>query len=159
MAIPFRRSGVVIASILAGVGRMVARVAVGIGVFVLGQSLASSPAGLSDTRVATGQWGGLHVALTVTEAGAELEFDCASGAIGQPLTIDSGGHLSVGGVFVSGHSGRQRAGEDPEPQPARYAGRVEGKTLTFEVTLKDSKRSMGPYTVTREAEPRLFKCR
>jgi hypothetical protein len=114
---------------------------------------------LFNARVAVGTWGGQHVALIVTEEGARLDFDCASGEIRQPLTIDSKGKLAVDGVFMREHPGRQRVGEEPEEQPARYSGTIAGDTLTFEVTLKESKQSMGTFVVTRGATAQVRKCR
>src|SRR5947209_17714034 len=115
---------------------MYVSVAVGLGVLLVAHAFASAPLGAGSTRVSTGRWGGRHVALTVTEAGASVEFDCASGEIGEPLTIDGSSALIVDGVFIRERPGSQRAGDEPEKQPARYAGRIDGDTLTFEVTLK-----------------------
>jgi hypothetical protein len=109
--------------------------------------------------VATGTWGGPHVALSVAEAGAHLEFDCASGEISQPLTIDSRGNLAVDGVFIRERPGPQRVGEEPPKYAARYSGTIDGNTLTFDVTLTDSKESIGRFTVSRGKEPQVFKCR
>lgn len=138
---------------------MVVTVAVGMGILLLAQAGGGAPAGRSDKRVATGAWGGRHVALTVTDAGARLEFDCAAGEISEALTIDSSGRLAVDGVFIRERPGAQRVGEEPARQPARYTGKLDGDTLTLDVTLKESNQSVGSYTVTRGNEARLFKCR
>jgi len=130
-----------------------------LGVLLAIHSGANSPSGSSESRVATGGWGGPHVALTVTEAGAHLEFDCASGEINEPLTIDRSGNLAVDGVFIRERHGPQRVGEEPPKDPARYSGKIDGNTLTFEVTLTESKQSVGTFTVTRGREPQVFKCR
>ena len=120
---------------------------------------ATSIVGIDDTRVPTGVWGGDHVALTFTEAGAHLEFDCASGDVTVPLTLDKTGRLEVDGVFIREHGGPIRSDEVPDRQPARYSGHVEGQTMTLEVTLTSSNESVGSFTVTLGAEPRVRKCR
>jgi hypothetical protein len=120
---------------------------------------ATSIVGVDGTRVPTGTWGGDHLALTVTGGGAHLEFDCASGDITAPLTLDSTGRLDVDGVFIREHGGPTRADETPEREPARYSGRVEGQTMTLDVTLTSSKESVGTFTLTLGAEPRVRKCR
>src|SRR6267142_1618957 len=52
----------------------------------------------ADATVPNGTWGGEHASLTVTDAGAHAEFDCASGDIDQPLAVDAEGRLNVEGV-------------------------------------------------------------
>jgi hypothetical protein len=120
---------------------------------------ATSVVGVDDTRVPTGVWGGDHLAMTVTEAGAHLEFDCASGDITVPLTSDKTGRLEVDGVFVREHGGPIRSDEVPDRQPARYSGHLEGQTMTLEVTLTNSNESIGSFAVRLGAEPRVRKCR
>jgi len=131
--------------------------ALGLGLVLLVQSCASSMAGSSEKRVATGTWGGEHVGLSVTETGAHIEFDCAHGDIGQPLALDSAGKLSVDGVFVREHGGPVIEGQE-EKKPARYTGKVDGKTMTLDVTLTDSREKIGAFTLTYRASPRIVKC-
>ena len=110
------------------------------------------------SAVPAGSWGGDGIALTVTDAGARLEFDCATGEIPTPLTVDADGRLAVDGVFVREHGGPAREDEAPDRHPARYAGRLEGTTLTLDVTLTDSKQIVGTFTVTRGRAARIRKC-
>ena len=117
----------------------------------------STPVNPSDGRVA-GEWGGQHVALTVTSAGAQLEFDCASGEITKPLTVDGQGRFSVEGVYLREHPGPIHVGDDPVRQPARYSGRIDGTTMTLDVTLIASNQTVGSFTLTRDAQPRVLKC-
>jgi hypothetical protein len=120
---------------------------------------ASTPSGPSANRLPTGTWGGLHVALAVSEAGAHLDFDCASGEISEPLTVDGDGKLAADGVYIRERPGPQRVGDEPPKTPARFTGKIDGDTLTFEVTLTESKQSVGTFSVTRGREPQVFKCR
>jgi hypothetical protein len=139
---------------------MLVRISVCLGMLLLSAvACATSIVGGADgTRVQTGVWGGEHLALTVTESGAHLEFDCASGDVTEPLTVDRDGRLGVDGVYVRGHGGPIRSGEEPERKPARYSGRIEGNTMTLDVTLTDSKESVGTFTLTHGAQPRLRRC-
>jgi hypothetical protein len=113
----------------------------------------------TQARVPVGIWGGEHVALTVMDAGAHLEFDCASGDIEKPLELDAEGGLNVEGVFVQEHAGPVRVGQEPERKPARYAGRVEAKTMTLDVVIIESNEKVGTFTLTLDAVPRVRKCR
>src|SRR5262245_20679828 len=82
--------------------------------------------GLTDSEGArlSGDWGGPHLAIRFTPSGADLEYDCASGSITQPVELDHAGRFSVLGVHVPGHGGPIRVGEVPPQYPARYDGQV-----------------------------------
>ena len=131
---------------------------IGIVLLALAGSCAGSTIAPGDQRVPASEWGGDHVGLTVTEAGAHVEFDCAHGDIGQPLIVDSRGNLAVDGVYVQERPGPVRIGEDPDKKPARYAGRVDGSRMTLSVTLKDSNEAIGTFTLTRGAASGVHKC-
>jgi hypothetical protein len=124
-----------------------------------GACASAMMAGADRDRLREGVWGGEHVALTVTDAGAHVEFDCAFGDISQPLTIDADGRLAVDGVYVQERGGPVGVGEEPARTPARYSGRLSGQTLAFGVTLIESNDTVGSFTVVRGVTPRVRKCR
>jgi hypothetical protein len=108
-------------------------------------------------RLKIGRWGGEHAALTVTDAGARVEFDCAFGEINEPLTIDAAGRMAVNGVYVLE---RGPAREQPDSHPAHYSGRLSGDRLTFDVALIASNEPVGNFTVVDGAQPSgIIKCR
>lgn len=108
--------------------------------------------------VSIGKWGGRHVGMDVTGDGAQLDFDCAHATINQPLTLDGGGNFDVKGFYVQEHGGPVRSDEDQSGQPARFKGRVAGKTLTLTVTLDSSAQSIGTFTLEHGKYPRIVKC-
>ncbi len=110
------------------------------------------------SKLPTGMWGGPHIGVEVTESGARLDYDCAHGTIDQPITPDASGKFAVNGTHTQERGGPVRADEDNSGQPARYVGTVEGRTLTFTVTLKGANEAVGTYTVTRGQAPRIVKC-
>ncbi|HKG13758.1 MAG TPA: hypothetical protein VKB12_10475 [Pyrinomonadaceae bacterium] len=110
-------------------------------------------------RMASGVWGGDHIRMEVSDAGAAVEFDCAHGAIDQPIVLDSEGGFDVKATFVVERGGPIRRDRPPAVRPARYKGRVGGDTLTLTVTLTDADADAGTYTLTRGSEGRVFKCR
>jgi hypothetical protein len=134
------------------------RVGAGLALLLAG-SCVSATMGPGNKRVSAGTWGGQGIALTVTEAGAHVEFPCAHGDVSEPLTVDGNGNLAVDGVFVQERPGPVRIGEEPEKKPARYTGKVDGNTMTLDVILKDSNQSVGSYSLTHGATPRVTKCR
>jgi hypothetical protein len=105
-----------------------------------------------------GVWGGQHVALTVTEAGAHLEFDCASGDIEKPLVGDSRGRVDTEGTLTL-EGGPVRTDGKRERKAVRYTGRVDGRTMTLEVTVVEPPEKIGSYTLELGREPILRKCR
>ena len=113
----------------------------------------------TDTTVPNGAWGGEHVSLTVTDAGAHAEFDCASGDINQPLVVDADGRLNVEGVVVLEHAGPIRIGEEPVRKRARYSGRLDKTTIVLDVIFIESNETFGSFTLTLDATPRVRKCR
>jgi hypothetical protein len=106
-------------------------------------------------RLAEGLWGGPHVRLQVSEAGAEIEFDCAHGTLKGPLTL-TGGRFDVAGTFMR-EGGPQRAGDERKGLPARYRGQVAGPRLTLTLVLADE--DADTFTLTHGEEPRLTKCK
>jgi hypothetical protein len=103
-----------------------------------------------------GLWGGLHVRLVLNESGGEIEFDCAHGAIREPLKPDREGRFSVAGTFYR-EGGPTRS--DEAGLPARYSGRIEGDRMTLTLTLKDSNEKPDEFMLTRGNEGRLRKCK
>lgn len=104
----------------------------------------------------TGAWGASHAALTLTDTGGSIEYDCAHGGFRSPLRPDAAGRFAVDGVHVREHGGPVRMGEIPDSVPARYLGRVNGDRMTLRVLVGAD--TLGPFELRRGAEPRLFKC-
>jgi hypothetical protein len=116
---------------------------------------ATSP---SPPVVPIGTWGGDHVSLSVTAAGATAQFDCASGTIAAPLTLTSSGSFDLPGVYVQGHGGPSQVGEPPDAHPARWVGSTDGVAMTLSVRLTDSGRVIGPYTLVLGGPPHITVC-
>ena len=106
-----------------------------------------------------GTWGGTGVRLEVDERGtARVEFDCAHGTF-EKLAPDAEGNFSARGLFVKERGGPARSDEsEREGEPARYTGKVEGKTMTLRVSLEGSDEDLGTYTLTHGRGARLRKC-
>jgi len=106
----------------------------------------------------TGTWGGPHVQMDVDRDGARLEFDCAHGATDGPLALGDDGRFDLKGYFVVERGGPVREGHQEKRLPARYSGRVDGKTMTLDVTLTEAGDHVGTFTLTRGHAGRLTKC-
>ncbi|HEV2762221.1 MAG TPA: hypothetical protein VGV38_04435 [Pyrinomonadaceae bacterium] len=120
-------------------------------------------------RLEQGMWGGRSARLDVEAGGARVEFDCAHGTLEGPFTLDAERRFDVRGTFT-----RERGGPTLVPEgtadgqvppdagaetvPARYTGRVTGKTLTLTVTALDSGQTLGTFTLAHGRPPVLTKC-
>jgi hypothetical protein len=128
------------------------------GTAVLILLLVASMANAQKTRVATGVWGGLHVNLEVGRNSAKIEYDCAHGAIEEPLVVDGNGKFELRGTFTQERGGPVRADETPESRPATYSGTIKGNTMTL--TLKVSGvDEPETFTLERGKAGELFKCK
>jgi hypothetical protein len=109
-------------------------------------------------HVLDGTWGGEHMGMVVSDSGARIEYDCAAGAITEPLLVSSDGNFSWRGVFYPGHGGPAMIGEVPEPHAAQYSGRVTGNTMLIVLRVTDSLNITQSYTLTRGGNPSIVRC-
>jgi hypothetical protein len=109
-------------------------------------------------KVQNGVWGGPHIIMEVTESGATITYDCAHGTIDQRIVSDRDGRFELQGTHVREAGGPVRSDHQPDSHPARYAGRVEGKTMTLTVMLTDTKESAGTFSLTYGEQPELTRC-
>jgi hypothetical protein len=121
-------------------------------------SCATTPRPAESRRVPEGQWGGGGIAIDVGKSGARIEFDCAHGTIDQPLAVDAEGQFDQPGTWGRDHPGPIRMGEEKSGEPARYRGKLEGGTLTLQIHLARDGRSVGSFTATQGATPRIHRC-
>ncbi len=103
-------------------------------------------------------WGGEHLELEVTAEGATLDFDCATGTIALPLTVDAQGNFKVKGTFT-----RERPGpvmrDGNQPAAATYSGNITGETLQLTVAAGPQSQGMGDYVLTRGKPGQVMKCK
>lgn len=108
---------------------------------------APTPPQAAVGRVQSGLWGGQHIALEVSDAGAFAEFDCAHGTIDEPLLLDRDARFVGRGRYVR-HRGGPQFDADADGRPARYEGRVADDSMTLTVALGDGGQQIGVFTLT-----------
>ena len=122
-------------------------------------SLAAGGCITSPSPVVTlGPWGGPHVSMDVTSAGARLEYDCAGGVIEEPLRPDAEGRFAAPGIHTPGHGGPIRMGEILPALDARYDGRVHGERMSLLVTLTGTGVVLGSFELRRGHSGLLVRC-
>jgi hypothetical protein len=97
----------------------------------------SGPAGPAKV-VPNGVWGGEHIRIDVNGSGADIEFDCATGTISQPLALDSQGRFKLQGTYKADTPAPVAAdgGSTGSGVTATYAGVLNGSNLRLEVTIE-----------------------
>lgn len=112
----------------------------------------------SGPHVPEGVWGGPGVRVRIGGSGAEIEFNCARGAIAGPLRLDTEGRFDVAGTYERGHPGPTRMDEEPKAEPARYRGTRDGPTLAFEVFPDGAEKPIGPFSAKLGGPSRIHTC-
>ena len=129
------------------------------GVLAIVVNLAAAGCLTSPTPViAVGPWGGSHFWMDVTAAGARLEYDCAEGAIEEPLRPDADGRFTAVGSHTPGHGGPIRVDEILPTFRARYDGRVSANRMDVLVTLTETGVVLGSFQLRRGNAGQLLKC-
>jgi hypothetical protein len=108
--------------------------------------------------VPTSVWGANGIRLTIGDTKVTVEYACADGEITGRLRIDGRGNFRVDGVHARVRPGPVREGASPESHPARFEGRISGKSMTLKVTLIETKEVVGNFELTRDSTPRLHRC-
>lgn len=108
-------------------------------------------------RIPTGNWGGQHINMNVGAKSATIEYDCASGMIKGPLTVDRDGNFNLRGTHRMQRGGPTRADETPQDHPATYTGSIKGNILTLNLKFGDS--DTETFTLEKGKEGELFRCK
>ena len=111
-----------------------------------------------DTGGSQTVWGGRGVSMEMSAQGAVLEFDCAHGAIAQPIEPDAKGQFSVPGTYTPEHGGPVQKNNAARDLPAVYKGSIDGDSMHLEVILAGQDQPP-PLSLTRGNTGRLVKCR
>lgn len=106
-----------------------------------------------------GVWGGQHIRFEVTGRGAHIEYDCAHGTIEGRIVVDRRGRFSVSGMHFEEHGGPVRAGGESAGYPVRLSGVVGGSLMKLTVTRAGTRKVVGTFSLGRDREPELVKCR
>jgi hypothetical protein len=105
----------------------------------------------------SGRWGGEGFALDVTPEAASARFDCAYGNLETPIVLGVDHRFTTSGDYV------REVGPAALRNPARYEGRVKGRTVELSVLVTDTLAqggtyTMGPFNGTLGGVPRVYYC-
>lgn len=114
--------------------------------------------GTTPDRLPDGNWGGQHIGMVVTDSGAAIQYDCATGTITQPLALEPGGAFTWSGVHYPGHGGPVRIGEVPVGHPATYSGHATADRLTLTLSVPDLGVAPQTFELTKGGAAAVFRC-
>ena len=118
-----------------------------------------SKAGPAGDALVPGVWGGEHIRFEVTETGANVEYDCAHGTVEGKIVVDARGRFSVSGMHYEERGGPSRLGGDAAGYRVRLSGVVGGSLLKLTVTRAGTRRVVGRFSLARDREANVVKCR
>ena len=101
-----------------------------------------------------GTWGGDNAGLIATDTVAHVHIGCTLGYAKTPITVRPDGSFEATGTY----------NVDAFPidrgiiHPARFTGRISGKTMTLTVELTDDGRQLGPVSLVLGKEPAMGPC-
>lgn len=101
-----------------------------------------------------GTWGGDNSGLIVGDSGVHVHIGCTLGDVKGRIRPDDAGYFEAVGLY----------NVDAYPvdrgilHPARFAGRITGRTMLLTVTLTDTTRQLGPVRLTYGKEPQMQAC-
>ena len=109
--------------------------------------------------VPTGIWGGKGIQLTVTAAGATIDYGCDAGTIDERLLSHPSGRFAARGTHSFGRGGpRQRGNPSPKVHKTSYEGIRNGDTMRLTVSLPDLGRKVGEFTLELGRRAALERC-
>ena len=105
-----------------------------------------------------GAWGGANAGMRVTPEETRVELECAYGLIPGPLEVDKNGRVDSSGSLVRQGSGPGAETDAGAGEPARFRGKLAGKTLTLTVTLVGPAQDLGTFKLTHGRPARVATC-
>lgn len=106
--------------------------------------------------VTKGTYGGVGAEMTVTDTGASVQFNCASGVITQQLKLSGNGDFTWSGTYTRIFA--VPMGPTDSAHVATFSGTARGSRVIFQVNVPDISVIAGPYDVSRDQASQLAIC-
>ena len=116
--------------------------------------LACSAATSTPITDVTGTWGGENAGMIVTGPDIHVHIGCTLGDAKGPIHPDADGRFEFDGTYNVDAYPVDRG----ITHPARFSGRIIGRTMTLTVTLTDTARVLGPVDLVYGKEPKMGPC-
>ncbi|HEY2847604.1 MAG TPA: hypothetical protein VGI80_07280 [Pyrinomonadaceae bacterium] len=99
------------------------------------------------TPVSKGEWGGTGIAMSVTDMGASIQFDCADGSIAGQLRVKKDGSFTVEGTLTRNGPGPIRSDSQVVGRAVVYKGKVDRKSMSLTIADTKTDEKLGEYTL------------
>jgi hypothetical protein len=116
--------------------------------------VACSTATSTPITEVVGTWGGDNVGMIVTGNDVHVHIACTLGNAVGPIHPNATGRFEATGTYNVDAYPVDRG----ITHPARFSGRIVGKTMTLTVSLTDTGQVLGPVTLVYGEEPRMGPC-
>ncbi len=103
-------------------------------------------------------WGADHIILNIGAKGVTIQYDCADGQIEQSLMMDGHGNFAANGFHIQGQAGPVLKDATQTRHPAHYEGKISGDTMLLKVTLTETRKVIGEFTLKRGEIPEMTRC-
>lgn len=117
-----------------------------------------SPVSAAGTQLADGTWGGDTTAVIVSSSRTHIHVGCTLGEMPALVALDDRGGFAVDGSYILRAYPVQLGPE----LPARFTGRVVGRTVTLTIAVNDTVTktavTIGPVTATLGVTPSMRNC-
>jgi len=110
------------------------------------------------TPVGKGEWGGTGIAMTVTDTGATIQFDCAAGTITKQMRIKRDGSFIAEGTLTRNGPGPVRRDSQPIGRAVIYKGKVNRRSMSLTVTDAKTGEKLSDHTLTAGGAANLHRC-
>ena len=97
--------------------------------------------------------------MQITADGAQLEFDCATGAIAGRVRPDAQGAFKVKGTFTPESHGPVRDDAAPRARKATYSGTIKGDAMSLRLDIEGEEGPGQKFSLVRDHPGNLRKCR
>jgi len=101
-----------------------------------------------------GTWGGDNAGMIVAGNDVHVHIACTLGNVVGPIHPDASGRFEATGTYNVDAYPVDRG----ITHPARFSGRIVGKTMTLTVSLTDTGQVLGPVTLVYGEEPKMGPC-
>jgi hypothetical protein len=116
--------------------------------------LACSAATSTPITDVVGTWGGDNAGMIVSGNDVHVHIGCTLGNAVGPIHPDQNGRFAFDGTYNVDAYPVDRG----ITHPARFSGRIIGRTLTLTVSLTDTTRVLGPVALVYGKEPKMETC-
>lgn len=110
------------------------------------------------TPVARGEWGGTGIAMTVTDNGTSIQFDCAAGTVTRRIRVKRDGSFIAEGTLTRNGPGPVRRDSQPTGRAVIYKGKVKRNSMSLTVSDAKTGEKLSDHALTAGGAANLHRC-